>query len=93
MPTLLRIDDHIRTIGDVPDEHVEFLRDQLEEESKDDRDYFVDRATIELLADRGAPPGLVDLLTTALGTDDGMDIAWRDGEALVETDRAEGPFR
>ena len=92
MPTLLRIDDHIRTIGTIPDEHLEFLRDHLVRESEGDRDYFIDRDTIVVLVEKGAPPSLLELLRNALGPDDGMDIAWRDGDPLVGS-AARGPFR
>jgi hypothetical protein len=94
MPTLLRIDDHIRTIGAISEEHLAFLRDHLVAEGEGDRDYFVDRDTIVLLVERGADGELLELLRTALGFDDAMDIAWREGEALVERETSEGgPFR
>ena len=55
--------------------------DALEEESTEDRDYFIDAATIEVIADGRATEHLVALLRMALGTSDGVDIRWeRRGE-------------
>jgi len=75
MPRLVRLDtgDAIGTITDV---HLAFLVDQLEEDGDDDQEYFIDRDTLELLADNGCDPELLAMLDKALGTDDDMQIAW-----------------
>jgi len=75
MPRLIRLDtgDEIGTINDA---QLKFLVDQLEEEHDDDKDYFVDRDTLELLSDNGADPELLALLEKGMGDDDEMDIAW-----------------
>jgi hypothetical protein len=75
MPRLVRLDTR-DAIGDITDAHLAFLVDQLEEESDDDQDYFIDRATLELMADNGGDPVLLAMLDKALGTDDDMEIAW-----------------
>jgi hypothetical protein len=63
-------------LGEVPDEQFQFLVDQLEEESSQDRDYYIDSATIDMLEEAGADSGLVALLRRALGTRDGIDVRW-----------------
>jgi hypothetical protein len=75
MPRLVRLDtgDEIGTINDA---QLKFLVDQLEEEHDDDKDYFIDRETLELLSDNGADPELLAILEKGLGNDDEMDIAW-----------------
>ena len=52
MPRLIRLDtgDAIGTINDV---QLKFLIDQLEEDHDDDKDYFIDRDTLELFSDTG----------------------------------------
>ena len=75
MPRLIRLDTGA-AIGTVNDAQLQFLIDQLEEEHDDDKDYFVDRDTMELLSDNGADPELLALLEKGLGDDDEMDIAW-----------------
>ena len=64
-------------IGNLTDADLQVLQDGLEEESAEDQDYYIDRATIDLLADGRATTHLVDLLRTALGDSDGVDIRWQ----------------
>jgi len=75
MPRLTRIDTDV-VIGDITDKQLAFLVEQLEEEHEEDDDYFIDRDTLELMADNGGDPELLALLEKALGDDDSMDIAW-----------------
>jgi hypothetical protein len=75
MPRLIRLDNDTE-IGTINDAQLKFLVDQLEEEHDDDKDYFVDRDTLELLSDNGADPELLALLEKGMGDDDEMDIAW-----------------
>lgn len=78
MPRLFRLDNEAN-IGVISPAQLKFLVDQLEEEHDEDQDYFIDRDTLELLADNGIDDDLLALLEKALGDDDSMDIAW-DGE-------------
>ncbi len=64
-------------IGNITDADLQVLVDRLEEESLEDKDYFIDRATIDLLADGRATDHLVGLLRRALGSSDGVDIRWQ----------------
>jgi hypothetical protein len=75
MPRLTRIDTDV-AIGDITDKQLAFLVEQLEEEHEEDDDYFIDRDTLELMADNGGDPELLAMLEKALGDDDSMDIAW-----------------
>jgi processive 1,2-diacylglycerol beta-glucosyltransferase len=65
-------------VGHITDAQLEFLRDQLEEESTTDRDYYFDRPTIDLLESKQADPSLLALLRRALGARDGIEIVWKD---------------
>lgn len=75
MPRLIRLDTG-DDIGQISDEQLAFLIEQLEEEHDDDTDYYIDRDTLELLSDNGAAPELLAMLEKAIGDDDSMDIAW-----------------
>ena len=75
MPRLIRLDTGDE-IGTIDAKQLEFLVAQLEEEHDTDKDYFIDRDTLELLSDNGADPELLGLLEKALTGDDEMDIAW-----------------
>jgi hypothetical protein len=77
MPRLFRLDTEA-DIGVISPAQLKFLVDQLEEEHDDDQDYYIDRDTLELLADNGIDDELLAMLEKALGDDDAMDIAWDD---------------
>jgi hypothetical protein len=75
MPRLIRLDTG-DAIGQISDEQLAFLVEQLEEEHDDDTDYHIDRETLELLSDNGADPELLAMLEKAIGDDDSMTIVW-----------------
>jgi len=63
-------------LGSITDADLQVLIGALEEESADDRDYYIDAATIDLIADGRASDHLVKLLREALGSGAGVDIRW-----------------
>jgi hypothetical protein len=63
-------------IGPISTADRQILIDVLEEESAQDRDYYIDAATIDLLAEGGASEAMLNMLRLALGTTDGLDIRW-----------------
>jgi hypothetical protein len=75
MPRLIRLDTG-DAIGQISDEQLKFLVEQLGEEHDDDTDYHIDRETLELLSDNDADPELLAMLEKAIGDDDSMHIAW-----------------
>ena len=67
--------DSNRLLGTVSDGDLQALVDALEEESSDDRDYYINAETIDLLA-ATASPQLIDLLRGALGSSEGIEVRW-----------------
>ncbi len=63
-------------LGSITEADLKVLVDALEEESSDDRDYYIDAATIDVIGDGRATDYLLNLLRTALGTSQGIDIRW-----------------
>ena len=63
-------------LGTITDKQLQFLIDQLEEESADDSDYYITTATLEMLEQAGADPALVTLLRQALGENEGVEVRW-----------------
>ncbi len=63
-------------LGAISDEELQFLIDKLEEESLEDKDYYLNRDTLEMLGKEGGQPALMDLLRKALGDRDGVEIRW-----------------
>jgi len=63
-------------LGSITEADLKVLVDGLEEESAEDQDYFIDAATIDLLADGRATEHLVALLRKAIGSGDGVEVRW-----------------
>jgi processive 1,2-diacylglycerol beta-glucosyltransferase len=71
-------------VGELSEDQLDFLVDNLEEEWPEDRDYYISRPMLDMLKARGADPTLVRLLTQALGDREEVDILWVDTEELEE---------
>ena len=67
-----------RVLGTLTDEQFRQLADALEEESLDDRDYYLNVDTIDMLEEQGVDAGLIALLRKALGDRDEMDVSWQE---------------
>jgi hypothetical protein len=63
-------------LGSITEADLQVLVDALEEESTQDQDYYIDAATIDVIADGRATEHLVHLLRGALGSAEGVDIRW-----------------
>ena len=63
-------------IGTISDADFAFMQQDLEEESLQDTDYYINQATVDWFEAQAANPALVSLLRKALGSADDMDIRW-----------------
>ena len=63
-------------LGSIDRDDLQFLIDNLEEESSRDADYFIDQATVQVLAEAGGKASLIAMLRDAVGTSDGIDVEW-----------------
>lgn len=63
-------------LGSVTEEQLRFLIDHLEEESHDDRDYYLNTTTLDALAGKSADGELIGLLRQALGERGEVEIEW-----------------
>jgi processive 1,2-diacylglycerol beta-glucosyltransferase len=79
-------------VGELSEEQLDFLVDNLEEEWPEDRDYYINRAMLEILKQRGADAALLHILEQALGNRDEVDILWVDTDELEEIDEDEDGF-
>jgi hypothetical protein len=74
------IDLHDRDSGalitTISEDDLAFLIREMEEEGGDDRDYYIERATLEVLGHAGGNPELLHTLGQALGDREGMEIIW-----------------
>ncbi|MEO8294382.1 MAG: galactosyldiacylglycerol synthase [Gemmatimonadota bacterium] len=64
-------------IGTITEAELEYLKEVLEEESLDDKDYFFTADTIDLLTEDGqATDHLLEVLRKGLGTEDSVELRW-----------------
>lgn len=63
-------------IGEITETQLQFLIDNLEEESGNDVDYYINIPTIESFQENGAEPGLIDVLKKGLGSNEDMEIRY-----------------
>ncbi len=64
-------------IGEINEQQFQFLVDQLEEESLEDRDYAITSMVLDYFEGQGADPDLLAMLRSALGDRDEILIEWR----------------
>jgi len=62
-------------LGSISEEELAFLQEQLEEESSEDTDYYINRTELDILKENG-PPDLIRTLQDALGDREGIEIQW-----------------
>lgn len=72
----LKNKDTGEVLGTISEDELQILIDHLEEEFEEDTDYYLNRVTVEMLADQGADRALVDILEHALGDSDDVEIVW-----------------
>lgn len=63
-------------LGSISERQLQFLIDELEEEHREDQDYYINRPTIEMFAEHGADEELLQFLRKALGDREEMEIEW-----------------
>jgi processive 1,2-diacylglycerol beta-glucosyltransferase len=64
-------------IGVITDIQLQFLIDQMEEESLEDRDYAITQMALDYFEANGAEPGFLTMLRSALGNKDEISIVWQ----------------
>ncbi len=64
-------------VGAVSRAEFDWLSGKLVKESTEDRDYWIDAPTLQMLEEHGADETLLDILRRALGTKAGVNVRWR----------------
>ena len=65
-----------RSLGSISEAQLQFMIDQLEEESLEDQDYAISPMLLDYFESENADPALVSLLRNALGDKEEMEIVW-----------------
>ena len=63
-------------IGEISEEQLQFLIDELVEEDSTDQDYYINRDQLDQLEKKGGDEALIQMLRAALVTKEDMDIIW-----------------
>jgi processive 1,2-diacylglycerol beta-glucosyltransferase len=63
-------------IGEITAEQLQFLQGLLVEEDSQDRDYYINRDTLDMLESEGCEEQLLARLKEALGDKEEMDVSW-----------------
>jgi hypothetical protein len=63
-------------IGTLTESQLQFLIDNMEEESLEDQDYAITPMTLAYFAELEADPALLEMLRQALGNQDELMIRW-----------------
>ena len=63
-------------LGEITEVDLLFMVSQLEEEWAEDHDYYINWPTVDLFESKGASADLLQLLGTALGDREDMEIRW-----------------
>lgn len=63
-------------LGEISEADVQCLIDVLEEEDTHDVDYFIDLDTVDILENNGASAALLQMLRSAIGGSEGIDVRW-----------------
>ena len=75
MPRLYDVSDN-SLLGHISQEDLDLLVAQLEETSRNDRDYFINNDTFLSLVEAGASSALLDAIKIALDRSTEADIRW-----------------
>ena len=66
-------------VGTISEDNLQFMIDELEEESRHDHDYYINEVTVDAFEEAGADKALVDLLRRALAGRTEMELRWSRG--------------
>lgn len=77
MAITLYDNDSGAALGAISESDLRFLIDNLEEETADDRDYYLRPETVAMLEERGGSDELIQLLRGALGEGEGIEVRWQ----------------
>ncbi|HQY93781.1 galactosyldiacylglycerol synthase [Caldilinea sp.] len=68
--------DNGEVLGEITEAELSSLTSLLEEESAEDRDYYIMAATVDYLETNGADAAVIALLRKAVGAQEGVEIRW-----------------
>jgi processive 1,2-diacylglycerol beta-glucosyltransferase len=73
---VLREKDGDLLVGEISERQLQSLKDALEEETDEDQDYWINRATLDLLRENGVDQRVVDMIAAAMGDREDIEVRW-----------------
>ena len=67
------------SLGTISEEQLQFLQDQLVEETDEDQDYWINRDMLDLFRERGGDPSLIAMIEQGMAGREDMEITWVEG--------------
>ena len=64
-------------LGEISQEDLQFLIDNLEEENLTDTDYYINRPVLDMLKEKGLSSDLSCLIEKAMGESDDVEIEYK----------------
>ena len=77
MAITLYDNDSGTVLGEISETDLQFLIENLEEETSDDQDYYLRPETLAMLSERGGSAPLMEMLRNALGDREGFEVRWQ----------------
>jgi hypothetical protein len=65
-----------RRIGSISYAQLQFLDDEVAKEHRNDQDYRINRATLNILKERGADASLTTIIEKAMGDQELIEFYW-----------------
>ena len=66
-------------LGEISDEDLRFLKENLEEESLPDEDYYINKDTLYFLKEKGLGESAARMIETAMAQADDIEIRYEKG--------------
>ncbi|MBV9848390.1 MAG: galactosyldiacylglycerol synthase [Armatimonadetes bacterium] len=63
-------------LGEITPAQLQFLQEQMEEDSLDDHDYYINESELLDFEEAGADPALIGMLRQGLDENGELDIRW-----------------
>ena len=72
----LKNKDSGQQIGELSEEQLNFLVNELVEEHDEDKDYWLHKSQLETFKEKGADSSLISMLESAFGDKDDIEVIW-----------------
>lgn len=65
-----------KELGEISEVQLEFLKSQMEEESENDQEYYLNASLLDIWKEQGADAELLELLSKAMTGKEELNLRW-----------------